>query len=1334
MNYSYLSEQDENNKLFSLENNTTITNDVYDNEDEPIIENIENKSKIVNKATDNLETAAQLFSGRNKYKFGELIIVNDADLPSITILDENERLIAIHNTSVENGNDDIVITDENKNGSQVFSVSHAEIECENIINEEQDYEDKTVVSDITVSETGHITSIKKEVVPAQKILDVKYDGESLVSGDERIVDLSFVATKDALKEVSDNVDENAETLNNINEKLETGVKNEFPLTIDDIKYDGSEGVVFNTTKNTTGLRQYGKQDKLYLVGGESQQAEYGQTYTDSNAYILNGNVYSGGKKVATEEYVGTKISDIVANADAKLDTLKEIADYIMLDDTGAATVATSIANLNKDNVLGQGDVEKSVVLKDMDNVATSQGSIAIGKNTSAGVSGYYISAINTVEGRLYISDERQFNNVCYINPSATLINTLPSLYDPNFVSPYEAGDELRITIKNRVYVREVSDVLGNNILLDDILDIEFDGSTVNISNASDFTLYSTSKPNGGGYSVHLGSFAEGYKTQAYGQYSHAAGIGTKTTNLGEFAVGRYNDSIEDETIFSVGVGNNGDERMNIFEVREGDVIIMDTPFSELIEDIDNKTSIGHTHSPNDIVSEASGRVMVSNSSGRASWVDTNTTPIAKADLANKATKLQNAKTIGVSGAMKSIAQEFDGTNNISIPITDIKEGYITWGDKSFAGRVTALDMAATNVLNSNRLAFLKANGVTIEYSRDGGETWDDYGATDEQKVSLISDIETNIFTVGKRTTGNTVDDKLRITLNSDKLGIYVQPQKFLFYVTTNYASGCNVDIDYSTFGEPDVFIHEGNYPLNGWSGWNSIYMNSTIAFGNSGQPTHKNKIRFTFSITGTTTDSSGVVKGGFTVRQIRLLAENMWSSSSNMSKTGHIYSYDGNENTIFPKDVSAKTFNGKTIDENSEFTDYKTTKEGHYSPNNGVKVTSSASVVGTSNSETQFITGISADTKGHITDIEVKKLPTNLGGATTADIEIKGGFLADDYAAAAGITTLPAGTTLQTIMETLLRKEEYPKVTGTTAGSFSISLKQPSINASGVSNNSVVEVGTRINFSAIAASGVTTGQTSGGVGVFTYGYSPTLNKADIVSTARTISESYTNSYSSGSYQLIPSSSGFIAISPALANSTAQNYTNCRLNAVDMTVSVGDNNYTVVSKGPTYSYSRNEIPSYYVVSNFGNLSENEKSTKLDKVSSTKTPDDKTATFSVTGVYPTYTNISGGTLTSSPDTKNTLSTGNVFVIKNVPAENVADSHPFMFAFPPDRTLVSFKMKDPTGQFSDFAGYYTTNTTTTKTINGTNYTYTVLIGDGAQGEGMEYEITLSKAMNKK
>lgn len=62
------------------------------------------------------------------------------------------------------------------------------------------------------------------------------------------------------------------------------------------------------------------------------------------------------------------------------------------------------------------------------------------------------------------------------------------------------------------------------------------------------------------------SHTEGFRTHASGQFSHAEGIYTFTTNDAEHACGKYNVSVQNKTLFSVGVGTTDNNRKNAVEV------------------------------------------------------------------------------------------------------------------------------------------------------------------------------------------------------------------------------------------------------------------------------------------------------------------------------------------------------------------------------------------------------------------------------------------------------------------------------------------------------------------------------------------------------------------------------------------------------------------------------------------------------------------------------------------------------------------------------------------------------------------------------------------------
>lgn len=270
-----------------------------------------------------------------------------------------------------------------------------------------------------------------------------------------------------------------------------------------------------------------------------------------------------------------------------------------------------------------------------------------------------------------------------------------------------------------------------------------------------------------------------------------------------------------------------------------------------------------------------------------------------------AEKLSNPRKIEISGGAIGTDTYFDGSANISIPVTKINESYIEWGGKNISGGVSAIDMATSELHNANRLAFGNPNGITVDYSTDG-TNWNNYELTDKQKIELVSGIGCSCH-VGKRANGNSTNDKVRVTLHATNMGIYTRPKKLLLFVNTNGATGCYVTLEYSKKGSPDTFITCDTYPISGMTGWNSIPIpsNRTTFGGYDNQNDNCEVFRLTFGISGTTTNSSGVVTGGLYINQIILLGETSWKFPSNYSRNGHMYSYDAYKNVTFPSGINS---------------------------------------------------------------------------------------------------------------------------------------------------------------------------------------------------------------------------------------------------------------------------------------------------------------------------------------------------------------------------------------------------------------------------------------------
>ena len=62
------------------------------------------------------------------------------------------------------------------------------------------------------------------------------------------------------------------------------------------------------------------------------------------------------------------------------------------------------------------------------------------------------------------------------------------------------------------------------------------------------------------------------------------------------------------------------------------------------------------------------------------------------------------------------------SNGTPIAINSFKEAYLSWGGKNFNSSYGVIDAAMIPILGANRAAFIRPNGVVVEYSRDNGTT------------------------------------------------------------------------------------------------------------------------------------------------------------------------------------------------------------------------------------------------------------------------------------------------------------------------------------------------------------------------------------------------------------------------------------------------------------------------------------------------------------------------------------------------------------------------------------------------------------------------------------
>ena len=344
-------------------------------------------------------------------------------------------------------------------------------------------------------------------------------------------------------------------------------------------------------------------------------------------------------------------------------------------------------------------------------------------------------------------------------------------------------------------------------------------------------------------------------------------------------------------------------------------------------------------------------------------------------------------------------------------------------------------------------------------------------------------------------------------------------------------------------------------------------------------------------------------------------------------------------------------------------------------------------------------------------------------------ITIEGGPLATDAVKGAfegGV--IPAGTDIQSVLKAFLCVEIYPKPTKNTP-TFSISISSPTISATGGTNNGLVEVGQEIKFAAVTAKAVSVSKTEPKVSGFEHGYSSTIDGEINNATAITASWS-TEQKTNHVYELVATTTGFTGTVPTTV--TAATADDCKLAACTFVAVEGTNKYTVTEDAPDYVGSHTGISQYYVVSNLGGRKEDEKSVAISaETDVTKSAANSASTFTVTGVYPVYTNgVSASTTDSTAaamadlgapvtgdGTKLALMKASTSFAVSFAAQGL---EPYRLFLPGNWKITSASAIDGfTSKYAiDCKADFVENGTTTRTIQGKEVTYSIYEWAGKEG----------------
>ena len=276
----------------------------------------------------------------------------------------------------------------------------------------------------------------------------------------------------------------------------------------------------------------------------------------------------------------------------------------------------------------------------------------------------------------------------------------------------------------------------------------------------------------------------------------------------------------------------------------------------------------------------------------------------------------SAEKLTTSAGNASTPVYFSG--GVPVACTALKEAYLTWGGKSLSGAISPVSAAMSAEHSANRLAFLNPDALTIEYSMDGGTTWQSSDSwLDSEKVLHVT--KSSSITIGLPISANsdkavTTQDRTRVTLcaqNGTNSYVYTRPRKLLIDASTNNHK-MSVLVEYRK-GDSETWTTLNTYTLSGWSGWNDIDVSTLTNFGGSKTQTSNIwYIRLTYSITEVSTNDK-YKQTPSQIHGIRLFGETSWVATSTLGKTGHLYDYDYAQNATFPASVTARSFVGDLV-------------------------------------------------------------------------------------------------------------------------------------------------------------------------------------------------------------------------------------------------------------------------------------------------------------------------------------------------------------------------------------------------------------------------------------
>lgn len=249
----------------------------------------------------------------------------------------------------------------------------------------------------------------------------------------------------------------------------------------------------------------------------------------------------------------------------------------------------------------------------------------------------------------------------------------------------------------------------------------------------------------------------------------------------------------------------------------------------------------------------------------------------------------------------------------------IPEELLKWGGLNGQGERTALgviDSTLINNIRANRVAWLTADHFTVEYSRDGGTTWQNSRHIDDIMNWTSSPTGTNIY-IGDADAEHIATSAYmtRITLttapspaSSNNYTFYCKIVKMCFYVATMGSTGCKLNVYLRTQAnvesDTDTWVHIAeDCTLTGWSGWNIINFPSGIMTYGNNKSAQYGQIRMVFSVDGYS--GNGTTNYGLSLQRLRVYAPDCWGVSNSLANYDSPFAFYSDRHVVFPSTVTA---------------------------------------------------------------------------------------------------------------------------------------------------------------------------------------------------------------------------------------------------------------------------------------------------------------------------------------------------------------------------------------------------------------------------------------------